>query len=266
MSTWSLGVVKILLQIWSQSISLTRVFAHRLHQISAQVVIHAAAIASVPDCARDPERGRAVNVAATETIAQINNRLIFISTDLVFDGEKGNYAENDSPNPLSIYGSTKVDAERAVLAFSNHCVVRASLLYGPSHNGRASFFSQLVDSAKNGVKTRLFHDEWRTPLGLATAAEAIVEIALSDVTGLLHVGGHERMSRVEMGQRLAAHLGVSDEFIEKTSRLSAPGEPQPRDTSLDCAHWRSLFPRQAWPSFEESLIAMGVTSGAHTCR
>jgi dTDP-4-dehydrorhamnose reductase len=91
---------------------------------------------------------------------------------LVFDGEKGNYNETDSPNPLSIYGSTKVDAERAVLAFANHCVIRVSLLYGPPRNGRASFSSQLVESLKNGSKTRLFDDEWRTPIGLTAAAGA----------------------------------------------------------------------------------------------
>ena len=247
-----------------------RSFAKEIVRLSPQVVIHAAAMAGVTDCARDPNRAKVVNVGATrliaETLDKMNGRLIFISTDLIFDGEKGSYSEADSPNPLSIYGSTKVDAEQAVLAFPNHCVVRVSLLFGPPRNGRLSFFSQLVDAAKNGIKTKLFHDEWRTPLGLAAAAEAISEIAASNVAGLLHVAGPERMSRVEIGRRLARHLGVSDEFIETTSRLSASGEPRPRDTSLNCTRWRSLFPIQPWPSFEESLTAMGITSGARTCR
>jgi dTDP-4-dehydrorhamnose reductase len=82
----------------------------------------------------------------------------------------------------------------------------------------------------------------------------------------VHVAGPERMSRVEIGQRLATHLGVSHEFIEKTSRLSAPGEPRPRDTSLSCSRWRLLFPRHPWPNFEDSLSAMGITSGARTSR
>ena len=226
------------------------------------VVIHSAAMAAVSECARAPTQAEAVNTRATGVLTELCDaagaRLVFVSTDLVFDGERARYREADPPAPLSVYGHTKATAERVVLGSPGHAVVRVSLLFGPSINGRPSFFDGQVAALRAGQSTRLFHDEWRTPLGLATAARALIEIAESDVTGLLHVGGPERMSRVEMGERLARLLGVAATGIQAVSRLSAGGEPRPRDTSLDSSRWRGLFPAAEWPGFEEALAEMAA--------
>jgi dTDP-4-dehydrorhamnose reductase len=226
------------------------------------VVIHAAAMSAVADCARHPARAQTVNAHGTAILALLCNatgaRLVYVSTDLVFDGEAAPYAERDEPSPLTVYGRTKAAGESAVLASPGHAVVRVSLLFGPSRNGKANFFDGQVAALRTGRPVRLFHDEWRTPLGLATAARALVGIATSDVSGLLHLGGSERMSRLEMGRRLAAHLGVEPGGIEATGRLAPEGEPRPRDTSLDSSRWRSLFPHVVWPGFEAALADMGV--------
>jgi dTDP-4-dehydrorhamnose reductase len=226
-----------------------------------QAVIHAGAMANVAECFRNPEQARQVNVAGTalltELAAQTKSRLLFVSTDLVFDGSKGNYREEDTPAPLSVYGRTKVEAEQAVLAVPGNAVARVSWLYGPTLTGRASFFDQQMTALREGKLIALFDDEWRTPLALPTAASALVEIAASDFAGLLHVGGPERMSRLEMGWRLAAYLRRDGSGIRECSRLSVPaGEPRPEDTSLDSSRWRRLFPNHPWPDWEESLHAM----------
>lgn len=225
-------------------------------------VIHAGAMAAVGDCARDPDRAAAVNVGGTHVLAELcaaaGARLVLVSTDLVFDGERPPYTEADPPGPLSVYGRTKVEAERAVLVHPGHAVVRVSLLFGPSLNGRGSFFSGLVEALRAGRAVRPFEDEWRTPLGLAAAARALIGIASSGVAGLWHVGGPERMSRLEMGRRLAAYLGVDPGLIEAVSRATAPGEPRPRDTSLDSVKWRTHFADRPWPGFEPALAEMGV--------
>jgi len=226
------------------------------------VVIHAAAMSTVADCARDPRRAEAVNTRGTAALAGLceraGSRLVDVSTDLVFDGERPPYLESDPVNPLSVYGRSKAAAERPALASPRNAVVRVSLLFGPSFNGRPNFFDTQVAALRAGRPVRLFHDEWRTPLGYATAARALAEVATSDVTGLLHVGGPERMSRVEMGRRMAASLGTGDAPIEPMSRLNVPGEPRPRDTSLDSSRWRNTFPRLRWPTFEQALAEMGV--------
>jgi dTDP-4-dehydrorhamnose reductase len=222
------------------------------------VVLHAAARARLPDCHRDPAGATRVNAGGSACLAGLcadsGARLVVVSTDLVFDGEHAPYAEQDPPAPLSVYGRTKAEAERAVLAHPRTAVARVSLLFGPSLSGRPAFFDEQVDSLRARRGVRLFVDEWRTPLALHAAAEALVALAFSDVTGLLHLGGPERLSRLEMGLRLAAALGADPGVIAATVREGAPAaEPRPRDVSLDSTRWRSLFPHLPWPGFDEAL-------------
>jgi dTDP-4-dehydrorhamnose reductase len=229
----------------------------------ADVVVHAAAIARVDECRRDPDRARRVNVDASRRLAEIaaerGARFVFVSTDLVFDGRHGAYREADAPNPLTVYGQTKADAEAAVLAHPNTAVARLGLLFGPCLTDRTSFFDRMVDALRHNRPVPLFADEWRTPLDLPTAAAALIALARSDVTGLLHVGGPERLSRLEMGRQLAEVLGVTGDSIVVSNRDDVPGgEPRPADTSLDSSRWRRLFPMLPWPAYRAALAGMLV--------
>jgi dTDP-4-dehydrorhamnose reductase len=227
-------------------------------QARPTVILHTAAMARVSDCHRDPKLAQRTNTDATALLAELaaeaKAKLIYVSTDLVFNGDRGNYCEHDTPRPLSIYGETKAAGERVVLTYPNHLVVRLSLLFGPSLNGRKSFFDEQGVALQEGRPITLFRDEWRTPLSLTTASSALLEIAKSDVKGVLHLGGPERLSRVEMGQRLAAFLGIPSPAIEAKDRADIPApEPRPRDTSLDSGHWSALFSERNSPTFEASL-------------
>jgi dTDP-4-dehydrorhamnose reductase len=238
----------------------------RFRQANPQVILHAAAVARIADCQRDPERALAVNAKAAGILAEeagrTGARLIQVSTDLVFDGEHAPYREEATPHPLSVYGQTKAEAEKAVLAHPGTLVVRVSLLFGPSLNGQPSFFEQQAAALQGGQPVTLFADEWRAPLALTTAARALLELAQHPVTGILHLGGPERMSRLEMGLRLAGYLKLPADRIVAALR-PATGEPRPRDTALDSSQWRSLFPGHPWPSFEEALreMLLVVTGG-----
>jgi dTDP-4-dehydrorhamnose reductase len=228
-------------------------------QARPDVVIHTAALSRAADCHRDPDRAHRVNVQGTELLARLAGerkaRLLFASTDLVFDGERGGYREDDAPSALSVYGRTKQAAEQAVRALPRGLVVRLSLLFGPSRGaGRGNFFDQQLSALRHGRPIPLFHDEWRTPLGLQTAATALCRLARSDVTGVLHLGGPERMSRLDMGRRLAAFLGLDASCLVAAKRDEAPApEPRPRDCSLDSSRWRRSFPDDPWPAWEEVL-------------
>jgi dTDP-4-dehydrorhamnose reductase len=227
------------------------------------LVVHSAAWATISRCFRDPPAARRVNVEGTRLLAELSEqsraRLLFVSTDLVFDGTRGMYDERDAPAPTSVYGQTKVDAEQAVLACPDSVVVRVSLLFGPSLTGRPSFFDQQVAALRNREPCELFQDEWRTPLGLHAAAAAIMRIARSGFRGLVHVGGPERMSRLEMGHRLAAFLHCDPSILVSTNRpVSGSIEPRPRDVSLDSTLWRESFPEAVWPSWNEALEAMAA--------
>lgn len=222
-------------------------------------VIHAAAMASVAHCLQQPDRARAINVAATARLARLcathGARLVLVSTDLVFGGDRAPYAEADAPAPLSVYGRTKVEAEQAVLSHPGHVVARVSLLYGPSLTGRPGFFDAQLRALRAGSSMPLFVDEWRTPLDLPTAAAALVRLADAAGTGVYHLGGPERMSRLGMGRRLAHTLGLDDRVFRPARRSDAPGEARPADTSLTSTRWRSEFADLPWPSFDEAVRA-----------
>jgi dTDP-4-dehydrorhamnose reductase len=225
------------------------------------LIIHAGAVASPAECFRDPTRAVQINVEASAILAdgaaRAGARLLLISTDLVFDGEQGAYREMDVPRPLSIYGHTKLAAEKAVLLHPRNVVARISLLFGPSLTQRPSFFDEQVSALGERRPCNLFSDEWRTPLGLESAARALIALVYSDFQGTIHVGGPERLSRLEMGLRLARALHRDPSVFAGVSRKSIDSrEPRPCDLSLDSTLWKQLFPGEPWPSFEETLGAM----------
>jgi dTDP-4-dehydrorhamnose reductase len=228
--------------------------------VNPEVVIHTAAVSAIEDCERDPVRAGRINADATERLAALaaGARFILTSTDLVFDGERGWYREADVANPLSVYGRTKRAAEGHALAVPRGVVIRMSLLYGPALTNRSSFFDHMLAALRGGQSLKLFTDEWRTPLAFPAAAAGLVGVALSDFGGLLHLGGPERLSRLEMGQRLVRFLGCEPGLIVPTTRAEAGlAGVRPRDTSLDSALWRGWFP-DPLPGWEEALTRMGI--------
>jgi len=230
------------------------------HAAQPDVVIHTAAMTTVAACHADPELARRVNVEATERLVQLANscraRFIFVSTDLVFDGEQGSYREVDTPTPKSVYGESKWDAERAVAKYADHVIARMSLLYGPALNGRQAFFDQQLATIRGTGTCTLFIDEWRTPLSFPAAAHNLLELARSTYTGILHLGGPERINRYEMGARMARAFGEdgSNLVVAQQADVEFP-EPRPHDVSLDSARWRSLFPLAPWPKLEAAISA-----------
>ncbi len=277
----------ILHELWQRGLSATawsrrpnvESFGYRCHQVDLcevdqvveafraakpDVVIHAAAMSGVGDCFRDPTQARRTNNTASRLLAELAQRqparFVYVSTDLVFNGEKQWYQETDCPAPLSVYGQTKAAAERAVLAHPQHLVLRISLLFGPALNGRPSFFDQQIQSLRTGTACKLFEDEWRTPLSLQLGAQGLLTAAASDVSGILHLGGLERMTRLEMGQRLAQVLGVDQQLCMAVRREDVTAaEPRPRDTSLNCDLWQQTVPHFTRTNYEESLQAMGLS-------
>ena len=233
------------------------------HQARPAVVIHAGAFSRIDQCHADPAAASRVNEQGTAMLADLcegaGTRMVYVSTDLVFDGQHGGYCEDDAPAPLSVYGRTKAAAERAVLGRRRAVVVRVSLMFGPSLVGRAAFFDGQLRAFRDGVPLRLFSDEWRTPVSLQTAAIGLLAVAESAYEGLLHLGGPERMTRLEMGLRLAALLGADPRLILAVRQADAPTpEPRPRDVSLNSDRFRQLLPHTAWPTWETALAEMGV--------
>ena len=118
-----------------------------------------------------------------------DRRLVYTSTDLVFDGSRSWYREEDPAQPILVYGQTKHAAERFVLDTPNGLVARLTLLFGPSRSGKEGYFDRTTAALKSGVPQAFFTDELRTPLHYAIAARILIRLAESETRGLLHVGG-----------------------------------------------------------------------------
>ena len=174
--------------------------------IEPKVIIHTAAISDPDYCELHHNVALATNTFATREIAKAashrGTRLIYTSTDLVFDGAKGNYTEADTPAPPSYYGKTKYLGELEISTISsNYVILRLSILYGRGNGSRQCFFEKLEQQALQGDRAHLFVDQFRSPLYLGDAVEAIARLVSSkDQKGLFHLGGPERMSRFEFGE------------------------------------------------------------------
>jgi len=243
-------------------------FAEAIRAVDPEVVIHLAAVSSADEVWREPRTAWEINVEATRRLARWaigdDRRLVFTSTDLVFDGAASWYREDDPPRPILEYGRMKRAAELAVAASSLSLTVRVSLLYGNAPAGREGFFDRAVRAMRAGVPVAFFEDEYRTPLDYATAAGIVVKLAESKVSGLIHLGGPERLSRFELMRRAAGALGIDPDRVLPSSLLRQPmAEPRPADVSLDTTRLRNQFPDLTIPPIETALGSLGH-SDEHT--
>jgi dTDP-4-dehydrorhamnose reductase len=206
-------------------------------------VIHCAALSKSPDCQANPARARRINVDATALLAELAADIpfVFFSTDLVFDGAKGNYTESDPPNPLGVYAETKLAAERIVLANPRHTVLRTSLNGGVSPVGDRAFNEEMRRAWREGRTLDLFTDEFRCPLPAVVTARAVWELLLKNQPGLYHLAGAERLSRWQIGQIIAARCPELDPKMRPGSLRDYQGPPRSPDTSLNCAKVQELL-------------------------
>jgi dTDP-4-dehydrorhamnose reductase len=208
-----------------------------------QLVIHCAALSKSPDCEANPALARQLNVEVTARLAELaaDIPLFFLSSDLVFDGQQGNYEETAPVNPLSVYAETKNAAEQIVLANPEHTVIRTSLNGGTSPTGDRGFNEQMRRAWQAAQKMKLFTDEFRSPIPAEVTARAIWELAGHNLPGLYHVAGSERLSRWQIGQLLAARWPQLKPRIEPGSLKEYSGAPRAPDTSLNCAKAQKLL-------------------------
>jgi dTDP-4-dehydrorhamnose reductase len=210
---------------------------------SPALLIHCAGLTKSPACQANPALARKLNVEVTAMLAELASEipLIFFSSDLVFDGEEGNYDESAPVNPLSVYGEGKAEAEQIVLANPRHTVIRTSLNGGISPTRDRGFNEAMRRAWEEGKTLRLFVDEFRSPIPAPVTARAVWELAAKEKPGLYHLGGSERLSRWQIGQVLAARCPHLNPKLEPASLSEYQGAPRPPDTSLNCAKIQQLL-------------------------
>lgn len=200
-------------------------------------VIHTAAITNVDACELNPEECELVNVTATrylfEAAQNINAHFQLLSTDFIFDGEKGNYKETDEPNPLSVYAKSKVDGEALLLKsdYKNHSIVRTIIVYGIGNNlSRNNIICWAKEALGKGQAMNIIDDQFRAPTWADDLAWACLRICELNKIGIYHISGPETLSIYTIVERVANYFGLSTETLTKTdsSTLNQPAKRPPR--------------------------------------
>lgn len=196
-----------------------------------KAVLHCAAMTDVDACERDPLSAWTLNVRSVEAAAlgcrEASARLVALSTDYVFDGERGPYAEDDAPNPRGVYARTKRAGEEAALLLAgDRAVCRVAVVYSGRPGAKRTFATGVVEKLLANQPVKAFHDQIVSPTLADSGAELCLAVLRSGEQGIFHCAGGSAVSRVEFCTALARKLGAREDLIEPVSlreaRLLAP--------------------------------------------
>ena len=218
--------------------------AAALVDVAPDVVLLAAGWTWVDGNEDDPARSQRVNVDEPRALArschEIGARLVTFSSDYVFDGAAGPYAESDPPRPLSVYGRAKLAAEQAILgAMPEHLVVRTTTVFGPERQGK-NFVAQVLRRASRGEPIVAASDQWSTPSYGPDVARATLALVDRGAQGLWHVSGPDLLDRAALARAACRVFGLDDSLVEgrPTAEL-AQRAPRPRRGGLSTNRLRA---------------------------
>ena len=187
------------------------------------IIVHAAAMTQVDQCELHKQDCYNINVTATRFIIDaakaIGARLIFVSTDFVFDGNNGPYTENDEPAPVNYYGSTKLVAEKAVMESGlDYAIARTILVYGSvPATGRTNIVGFVRQNLEANKPIKMVTDQVRTPTFVDDLARGIILIIEKNGKGIYHLSGEQEMTPYDIAVETAKYFGLSEDLISKAS-------------------------------------------------
>ncbi len=201
--------------------ALERLFA----EVKPEAVIHCAAIANVDECESKPELAEVINAALPGRIAalaaQHGAKMVHISTDAVFDGQKGNYLESETPNPLSVYAKTKLGGEQTVAAANADALIARVNFYGWSMSGKRSLAEWFVNNLAAGTPIKGFSDVLFCPMMVLDLVDTLMQAVDKDLKGIYHVVGPQQMSKYDFGQAIAKEFGFDTGLLTPSSVYDA---------------------------------------------
>ncbi len=213
--------------------------------VAPDAVIHAAAAANTGYCQINQAESHKINVEASINIAglcaECSVPLVFISTDMVFDGLNAPYKEEDPVCPVNVYGEQKVLAEKEMMKrCSDMTICRTSIMYGHHPGRKKSWFQKNIESMRRHRDVQLFVDEYRTFLSVRDAVTGILPV-LGKTSGILHFGGDERISRYDFARLVTRALHISNARLIPCRLAEVPvTAPRARDLSLDSSKAKAI--------------------------
>lgn len=209
-------------------------------KVKPEAVVHSASLTDVDRCESEKELAWKVNVEGTRNIAESCKRhqalLVYISTDYIFNGEKGMYKEDNEPDPINYYGLTKLKGEEYVKSLlEDYCIARTSVLYGSvPATGKTNFALWLLEKLRNGEKVRIITYQWNSPTLNTNLANMVLEIVERKIKGIYHLAGATRINRYDLSHLIAQTFCLNTNLIiPSLSKEFSWIARRPRDSSLN---------------------------------
>ncbi|MEA1881073.1 MAG: dTDP-4-dehydrorhamnose reductase [Candidatus Marinimicrobia bacterium] len=200
-----------------------------LEETNPDVILNLAAMTNVDGCETIPEMAESINLDGVKNLCNgFDGHFFQISTDYVFDGTEGPYSESDETNPVSVYGKTKLAADKWLM--ENHektTILRANVVYGYTKRTKASFVKWVFDSLTNGKQINVVNDQWNNPTWTESIATVISKLIEEKAKGLYHYGDKDHMNRYEFAQ-LIAKVFELDAFLVSPISTAELNQPAPR--------------------------------------
>ena len=197
-----------------------------LHKYKPSIIINTAAMTNVDECEKNQKKCISINAHSIENfipyVQQYNAHFIQISTDMVFDGKKGNYNEDDICEPVNFYGFSKLEAEQMILkSMQRYTILRTSLLYDVRGD---NFLTRMKYKLMNRVHLDVVDDQYRTPTYVANLATAILQVAEHFKYGIYHISSGEKLSIFDIVCNIASCYGLNSKMINKIDSKSLSHE------------------------------------------
>ena len=227
-------------------------FLHNLlNNIKPEIIIHCAAIVNLKQCEEDKSVTDALHLDVTKELAAYSEaRIVFISSDSVFDGEKGNYKETDSTNPVNYYGLSKLLGEEIVRENPDHLILRTNII-GFSIPLKNSITEWAIKSILNGESITGFEDVYFTPIYTKHLAKTLTGLLEKNIRGTLHVASSNRLSKYSFLKYLESRLINKSQYVEPVDSSTIKLHPQrPKDPTLNVSLLQEMIKA---PTIEQGI-------------
>ena len=210
-----------------------KIDCQKIFEIKPDIIVNVAAMTNVDYCEQFKEEAYDVNVTGTKNLAEIAQKsgckFIHISTDAVFSGKKDYFVEEDEPNPVNVYGKTKLESEKIASNVSNYLILRPSVLFGwiPSKYlqnrdnsvKRMNFALWVLKKINEKQKLTIVDDQFSTPTLADNLSENIIEMAKNDMQGVFNASGLSCVNRFDFSKKIARTFGYPDNLITPCSSI-----------------------------------------------
>ena len=225
------------------------------------VILHAGALTHVDRCEDEPRESQKQTVESTRNVVELAKKagakVVYISTDYVFDGQRGPYTEDAEVNPLNVYGKHKLEAEELVREAlpEKHLILRITNVYGDEARNK-NFISRIIQSIMEGreMELKLPYDQYSTPCNAYNIARMLYLLIRDDHTGTWHAGSTDYMNRVQLAQRIIQYFPQHKIRLQpmSTEEINPPAQ-RPLFSGLLASKFLSHYPDFEFQNVDDYL-------------